>query len=481
MIFSRLSDALLALSPTRALCLLSAVQLCLWSLTPYLAFLSPPLDVVENLVWGAQWQWGYYKHPPLQAWLTEISWQAGGLLGIYIMSQLCIVATYWGIFLLGRDIIGAPKAVLGVLIYALCFYATVPTPELNANIVQAPFWAFAAWFLYRALTQNRPAYWFGLALMLTGGFYTKYSVVFLLAGLAMGIICIGKWRHSLRRPLLYLAATLCMALCAPHIIWLVQTDFQPLAYALARTKPLDGIELLFNPLTFLLAQILAYALPILLLLIAGAKRTRPKDSMAYLTALAFVPLLVMALWSALNGVALRTMWGAPAAIWLGLWLAAHIHMPTPCRRARTALLLGASLLLALPLAMGYASYASRTTPAPTRTAWDGAKLARLALADWQKITGTPAPELVIGPTWEAGLMAHFLPNRPIGFFGTAPANNPWVSPQAFKTAPALIVWHGDDREDFATLGGIAYTSREKIMYKGKQSYFHWGIRPASQN
>ena len=446
-----------------------------------MAFLSPPLDVVENMVWGAQWQWGYYKHPPLQAWLTEIAWQAGGLFGIYFLSQLCVVATYWGIFLLGRDMIGASKAVLGVFIYALCFYATVPTPELNANIVQAPFWAFAAWFLYRGLTQNRLAYWLGLALMLTGGFYTKYSVIFLLVGLALGALCISKWRDSLRRPPLYLAALLCIALCVPHIIWLVQTDFQPLAYALARAKPLDGISLWLSAFTFLLAQILAYALPLLLLLIAGAKRARPKNNTHYLTALAFAPLLAMALWSILSGTALRSMWGAPAAIWLGLWLAAHIHMPTPCRRARAALVLGASLLVALPLATGYVSYASRATPDPQRTAWDGAKLARLALADWQKITGTPAPALVIGPTWEAGLMAHFLPNRPIGFFGLTPANNPWVSPHAFKTAPALIVWHGDDREDFATLGGIAYTSGEKIMYKGKQSHFRWAIRPASQN
>jgi hypothetical protein len=33
---------------------------------------SLPLDVVsDGLSWGHEWQWGYYKHPPLPSWEVE--------------------------------------------------------------------------------------------------------------------------------------------------------------------------------------------------------------------------------------------------------------------------------------------------------------------------------------------------------------------------------------------------------------------------
>ena len=58
-------------SPEHFFWALCGVQVFLWTLLPGLSFSNAPLDVVENIGWGREWQWGYYKHPPLQAWLTE--------------------------------------------------------------------------------------------------------------------------------------------------------------------------------------------------------------------------------------------------------------------------------------------------------------------------------------------------------------------------------------------------------------------------
>ena len=27
------------------------------------------LDILETISWGAQWEWGHFKHPPLSGWL----------------------------------------------------------------------------------------------------------------------------------------------------------------------------------------------------------------------------------------------------------------------------------------------------------------------------------------------------------------------------------------------------------------------------
>ena len=36
---------------------------------------NPPLDTVEWLAWGHEWQLGYHKHPPLAAWVADLAWR----------------------------------------------------------------------------------------------------------------------------------------------------------------------------------------------------------------------------------------------------------------------------------------------------------------------------------------------------------------------------------------------------------------------
>ena len=45
--------------------------MALWTLVPALTHHNLPLDVIEQTAWGAEWQLGYFKHPPMAAWLTE--------------------------------------------------------------------------------------------------------------------------------------------------------------------------------------------------------------------------------------------------------------------------------------------------------------------------------------------------------------------------------------------------------------------------
>ena len=81
--------------PERLLAGVVLWHLLFWVLAPTLGYTMLPLDTLELLGWGQEWQWGYYKHPPLGAWLGEIALQlAGGrLAGLYVLAQLCLVAT----------------------------------------------------------------------------------------------------------------------------------------------------------------------------------------------------------------------------------------------------------------------------------------------------------------------------------------------------------------------------------------------------
>src|SRR5690242_11826275 len=54
------------------------LHLIVWTALPAFLTHTLPQDVLEGLAWGQEWQLGYFKHPPLQAWLLEaVAWLSG--------------------------------------------------------------------------------------------------------------------------------------------------------------------------------------------------------------------------------------------------------------------------------------------------------------------------------------------------------------------------------------------------------------------
>jgi len=88
-------------------------------------------DLGDVLVVGREMKFGTELGPPLAFWLAEIALQAaaGHMFGVYLLSQLCIVATYWAVFELGRATIGERHAVLAVLLMVGISVFTVGSPR----------------------------------------------------------------------------------------------------------------------------------------------------------------------------------------------------------------------------------------------------------------------------------------------------------------------------------------------------------------
>ena len=53
------------------------------------------------------------------------------MFGVYLLSQICIVVTFWAVLALGRAIVGAPHAVMAVMLMAGIAVFSVPTPEFG--------------------------------------------------------------------------------------------------------------------------------------------------------------------------------------------------------------------------------------------------------------------------------------------------------------------------------------------------------------
>src|SRR5437868_13420109 len=70
----------------------------LWTLVPSLFYAAPPGDVPLVLAVGSEWLLGSPYGPPLAYWLANIAFDLAGIVGVYLLSQLCVVVTFWAVF-----------------------------------------------------------------------------------------------------------------------------------------------------------------------------------------------------------------------------------------------------------------------------------------------------------------------------------------------------------------------------------------------
>ena len=105
-----------------------------------------PGDVPLVLAVGNEWLLGSPYGPPLAYWLADIAFTlAGGrMVGVYLLSQLCVVVTYWAVFTLGRRIVGAAHAAMAILLMAGISVFTVPTLEFGPSVLAMPLTALDA-------------------------------------------------------------------------------------------------------------------------------------------------------------------------------------------------------------------------------------------------------------------------------------------------------------------------------------------------
>ena len=199
----------------RALLIAAAVYVLAWSLVPPLLAPSFPLDVVESLGWGREWQWGYYKHPPLPPIALHVAYMAFGRFGPFILSQICVIGTLWMVWLTARRLVTRERALLAtVLTMGVVFY-TRPALEFNHNVAQMPFWAGIAYAYLAAWQDGKLRQWVLLGVLAGLGLLSKYSIGVLL--LCLGLFTLlSPARSLLRGPGPWVAIGVMLLVFAPH-------------------------------------------------------------------------------------------------------------------------------------------------------------------------------------------------------------------------------------------------------------------------
>ncbi|PVB61548.1 glycosyltransferase family 39 protein [Labrenzia sp. 011] len=457
------------ISASRAALLYGGVVCLLYAVIPSLTFPGPPLDVVEGFAWGRELELGYTKHPPMQAWLLEMTYRltGGHFAGAYWLSAFSAALAYLFIWQLARRLGLAPwQAFWSVVLTSVTFYFTLPLPEFNPNVLQIPVWAGMMLFFHRALERGRLRDWIVLGALAAFGLYTKYFVLLLIGTIGFYALAFADARRHLLSAGPWLCALVCAALVVPHVLWLVETDFLTLQYAASRSKAAASIlDHLVNPLNFLAAQIGNHA-GLFLVVLAGLGwtglktfRSAPRKAAAplprhgdrFLLWFAFMPLAVVLAASAVTGNEFEHMWGMPMFLLSGTvavrFLALPAAWPFP-RRAFAATIAIQAIFLAVLL--GQAVVEPHWKHRQTRIHYPGQDIADHLAAVWKSETGTDLA-YVAGDMWTAGNVALYAPGRPSMFYLHDTRLSPWIDPREVQAHGLMLVWRGESKRPISEL------------------------------
>jgi 4-amino-4-deoxy-L-arabinose transferase-like glycosyltransferase len=394
--------------------LLCLYHLIIWTVIPYFSNRNLPLDVIEALAWGQDFDLGYSKHPPLSAWIPGLFFKIFGNKDwiYYLLSQVFIVISLvflWELssFFLKKKI----QILLSILTLEGIAFFTFETPQFNVNICQIPLWIGTVYFFFKSIKNNKITDWIFLGTFSALGFLTKYIFAYLLISLFFYLIFISSNKKRINFNFLYALLTFFL-ITAPHFQWLIQNDFTTIYYALKRggLNEVGIYNHLLNPFKFLINQI-TVILPFLLLIYFLIKKVKIKiplndEKFIFLIFTFLLPFLLILITSLITGSRVRTMWMIPFYSLIGIFFIFLYQNHLNFKKLKNF-----HILLILFLIVSPTLYSLRSIYLDSRTGYEGKKIALQIEKEWKTISKEDISNVGFSE-WYAGNLSYQLSNRP---------------------------------------------------------------------
>ncbi len=184
-------------------------------------------DELQFLSDARHLDWGYVSYPPLTPLIERISLGLFGLsmIGLRMFSVIgqAIVIVVSG--LMARDLGGNRLAqVATALAVALSPLFIFEATEFQYTSFAFLWWVLVAWFTIRLLKTEDPRWWLGIGAALGLALLTKYSVVFFIAGILVGM-AFSPARRYFASKWFWAGVALALVIFSPNILWLIRHNF----------------------------------------------------------------------------------------------------------------------------------------------------------------------------------------------------------------------------------------------------------------
>jgi hypothetical protein len=428
-------------------------QAALWFLVPVLFYDAPPSGLPQVLALGHGFPLDGRFGPPLAYWIAEITFWLAGLAGVYALSQICLIATYWCVFALGRAIVGEAHAVMAVLLMVGISVFTVPTPNFGPPMLAMALWAAALLFYWRAVFEERPRYWYAVGATAALLLLTSYTALLLLSAIVLFTAFSQRATAVISLVEAWVAAALFIAALFAHSLWLERAGFS-LMPALARLLDVHlAVPNISKWLWLLATLILAHAgLAVLLVLaqflpvVGGthapviARAPVARSAATYVKVFALLPALLATVTAVLLDIRLPIGAAAPLLVLSGLACIVVAGEQIKLRHQHILgftwiglLLVPAILVPAAILVLPWTSGTDLSISQPADA------MGRFFAESFERRTGRPLA--VVGGDMEtATLVAVAAASRPGVYFGDDVAGSRSITGDDIRKKGAIIVW-----------------------------------------
>jgi hypothetical protein len=184
-------------------------------------------DELQFLSDARHLDWGFVAYPPLTPFVERIGLEIFGLsmVGLRLFSVLAQAAAIVVTGLMAREL-GGGRLAQGTAALAV---AVSPLPLFNGTEFQYTsfdflWWVLVAYFTIRLLNTENPRWWLTIGAAVGLGLLTKYSILFLIAGI-LGGITLSRARRFLASGWFWAGIALALLIFLPNFLWLVRHDF----------------------------------------------------------------------------------------------------------------------------------------------------------------------------------------------------------------------------------------------------------------
>jgi hypothetical protein len=453
--FTSLIVELIRARPRLMLWIVVLLQAALWLIVPLTIYRSPPGDLATVLAYGREYQVGTDLGPPLAFWLADIAFRLAGnhMFGVYLLAQLCFVATFQALYLLARAVVGGQQAVLAILLTLTVTAFGAPGVEFGPLVLARPLWAMLLWHSWQVIGQGRRNAWFALSIEAGLLLLTTSAAVWLLL-LPIGFaLATARGRRTLLSfdPLFALLVVAVLAL--PYLVWLMRADIGVLPPPPAMDD-VGGKALLWGELLggLLLAVI---GIAVLTALNSGRLARKPEDAPIifrppvdplarhFIYFLALAPVLLGSFFAALYGFD-HVVGGAGIALLMsGLAVVVESGDLVLLRRQQLlrkvwalAVLAPALAAFANTLILPWFDGGEQLTSLPA------SEIARFFAESFERRTNRPL-QAVAGDSQLAALVG-LGATRPHLLLDATPERTPWLTPVQFYELGGVVVWRAAD-------------------------------------
>lgn len=184
-------------------------------------------DELQFLSDARHLDWGFVAYPPFTPFIVHLGLSIFGLslIGLRLFSVLAQAVVIVISGKMARDFGGSRVAQVATAIsVGLSGLPMFEATEFQYTSFSFLWWILVCWCTVRLLKTDNPRWWIGIGFAIGLGLMTKYSLVFFVIGLLVGL-ALSRARRYFLDPWFWGGVLVCLVIFSPNILWLIRHDF----------------------------------------------------------------------------------------------------------------------------------------------------------------------------------------------------------------------------------------------------------------